>query len=330
MPVEVVPMNLSGWSDVERWQRELRAKGVAETTIHEYETVIHRLLEASDKLNLSLPQSWTIEDVGAVLDAHGRVNWHHRVLKIYLKFLGNDVLQKYKILIPKHQHVGRWLTTPQVKTLLRESQVPTERMVVHLMVLLGLRRVDVLRLRIDDIDMNRNRIRVRGKGYRDGKERDIPFNPWTKETFKIYFQYRDLQKQLIEATHPGMGIEDSGQLIIYRSKNQLKGYKRSSIDLIIKRISKRCGFDFSAHDLRRTFGRLMYDETKNVATVSYALGHSNTETTIRYLGINFDDVQNGLAKVTDALSSLGPQQSHINNEVIDNGRNVSESAENGR
>ena len=46
---------------------------------------------------------------------------------------------------------------------------------------------------------------------------------------------------------------------------------------------------FGTHSLRRTKATLIYRRTKNLRAVQLLLGHSNLDSTVRYLGIEIDD-----------------------------------------
>ena len=46
---------------------------------------------------------------------------------------------------------------------------------------------------------------------------------------------------------------------------------------------------YGTHTLRRTKVSLIYRRTKNLRAVQLPLGHSNLESTVRYLGIEVDD-----------------------------------------
>src|SRR5438132_4934489 len=55
---------------------------------------------------------------------------------------------------------------------------------------------------------------------------------------------------------------------------------------------RKIGLDpaaYGTHTLRRTKAALIYRRTKNLRAVQLLLGHSKLESTVRYLGIEFDD-----------------------------------------
>ena len=48
--------------------------------------------------------------------------------------------------------------------------------------------------------------------------------------------------------------------------------------------------EYGTHSMRRTKASLIYRRTKNLRAVQILLGHTKMESTIRYLGIEVEDV----------------------------------------
>ncbi len=70
---------------------------------------------------------------------------------------------------------------------------------------------------------------------------------------------------------------------------------------IVERWVKCLGLDpvaYGTHTLRRTKVSLIYKRTKNLRAIQLLLGHSNLESTVRYLGVDVDDALE-LAEQTD-------------------------------
>ena len=62
---------------------------------------------------------------------------------------------------------------------------------------------------------------------------------------------------------------------------------------IVKSWVSQIGLDAAAygtHSFRRTKATLIYRRTKNLRAVQLLLGHTKLESTVRYLGIEVDDV----------------------------------------
>ena len=46
--------------------------------------------------------------------------------------------------------------------------------------------------------------------------------------------------------------------------------------------------DLDPHDLRRSYGRIMYEATKDIVLVKNLLGHSSVRTTQKYIGLHIN------------------------------------------
>jgi len=49
-------------------------------------------------------------------------------------------------------------------------------------------------------------------------------------------------------------------------------------------------YEYGTHSIRRTKVSLIYQKTKNIRAIQLLLGHSNLDSTVRYLGVELDDV----------------------------------------
>ena len=92
-------------------------------------------------------------------------HWHIAILAQYLQYAGNDVISHVGYLWPQDWRTGAdWLDTGQTRAVLNAVRTPAEALVVDLELRLGLRRVEVIRLRPQDVDFAHSKINVRGKG----------------------------------------------------------------------------------------------------------------------------------------------------------------------
>ena len=57
------------------------------------------------------------------------------------------------------------------------------------------------------------------------------------------------------------------------------------------------GFHFANHTLRRTFGRRLFHAEVPVETIFIFLGYGSTTETLKYIGVNLDDMDAGMAKL---------------------------------
>ncbi|MDG6226216.1 MAG: site-specific integrase, partial [Candidatus Thermoplasmatota archaeon] len=77
---------------------------------------------------------------------------------------------------------------------------------------------------------------------------------------------------------------------------RLTTLKETMADNMISAISERSGIIFTAHTLRRSYGRSLFEAGVPLVTIARILGHSSVKTTERYLGINDDDIAEGMTQ----------------------------------
>ncbi|MGA8663518.1 MAG: site-specific integrase [Thermoplasmata archaeon] len=175
----------------------------------------------------------------------------------------------------------RWLSQEQLVQLYRSSR-HRERAIVALEGFNGLRRVEVLRLRYQDVEFDNGRLRVLGKGRHGGKWRTIPISAETARAL------RDLPRP----AHPS-------QRVIPLS--------RSGADLCLRRAGRRAGFPqqgirVSHHDLRRTFGRLAHKAGMDLVQLKNLYGHASLDQTVHYIGLDEDEMRAGLERLTSMMA----------------------------
>ena len=62
---------------------------------------------------------------------------------------------------------------------------------------------------------------------------------------------------------------------------------------ILKKAASECGIqNFGTHSMRKTLAYQIYKETKNLALVMHMLNHQSSKQTMRYIGINQDEMDN--------------------------------------
>ena len=187
-----------------------------------------------------------------------------------------------------------WLTLDEATTALNAPLSAIQHLVIVLGVCMGLRRVEMVRLRMCDIDVNNQYVNVTGKGRAGGKLRIVPFHArfmpaltgWLKDRAQIIARSRTAPDNVL--------IWFDRQHHTAEAYNAVKG---SGIDGLVRRASQTVGVHFSAHTLRRTFGRLLWLAGVPVVTISKIMGHSSTEQTLTYIGANLDDMAQALDKL---------------------------------
>ena len=209
-------------------------------------------------------------------------------LRSLLRFVHNPASETPVILQADIRPCVDWLTPEEAQTVLNAPLHSIERLAVILCLCMGLRKIELIRLRLQDIDEDKEYITVTGKGRAGGKLRLVPFH----ERFKpALAEWLTVRKELVR----GSIYDAPDNLFIWldRQHREVKPYnavKASGMDRLIRRASERCGVHFSAHTLRRTFGRILWLSGVPVVTIAKILGHSSTEQTLLYIGANLDDM----------------------------------------
>ena len=208
---------------------------------------------------------------------------HFAALRQFLRWAGNPIADHPQVWrLPAGGHSRRrWLTKEQLKRLYSASR-GAARVLVGLEGLNGLRRVEVLRLRVRDVLLKEDTLSVRGKGGRGGKWRTIPLHPAVRT---------DLARWV--AGHSG------DDLVLPISK--------SGADLALVRAARVAGLGegirVSHHDLRRTFGRLAHEAGMDLVQLKNMLGHASVEMSVHYIGLDTVRMRDGVGKFARFMGS---------------------------
>lgn len=314
----------------ETWQSALRRfndsmiadRRLAPRTISFYRETVHAVLVFMEAHGLpTLPHQIDADAVNLLLDCMAREGLaiatrkgYISALKKYLAAFGNHSMEAVSVRFPHDMRPKvDWLTTEQARRLLSCQMTVLQRTVVHCELCLGLRRVEVIRLQVDDIHGSEGYITVRGKGPQGGKPRAVPF---TKDTAAVLGSATAWRMELIESCPDVPAVDVPGNLILWRKAGRLFAYSEEGYGLdkaVTNPLSKMLGFRFSNHTLRRTFGRAMYRADVPVPTIAKILGHESTEVTLRYIGVDLDDMRSAMAVDIYRINE-GVNQMAINQE----------------
>ena len=158
----------------------------------------------------------------------------------------------------------------------------------------ALRRIEVQRLRVNDLDFEGSRMMVHGKGRNGGKWRTIPMTESAKTVLQPLAQGRVPGDYVFPGIWSGRPLSHSGT------------------DQLIQRSAHFAGFPTNAngwalvshHDLRRTFGRIAYYAGMNLVELKNFYGHTSIDMTAHYIGMDEDRMRDGLAKFDARMGNL--------------------------
>lgn len=154
-----------------------------------------------------------------------------------------------------------------------------DRAIFSLLYGCGLRVCEVRGITLADLDMRTRRVHVIGKG---GVERNVPIPDGTIADVDAWLELR-----------PRTPLAESSVLFPGRRPDGTRG--QEAIWYKVRSIAKRSGVSrpgrFHPHLLRHAFAVHMLRGGCDLRALQLLLGHANIETTMRYLGIEIDELQ---------------------------------------
>lgn len=245
---------------------------------------------------------------------------------LYRKFLGQEVgdLSDFKR-SSRQAKLPVVLTKQEIKSFFRALD-PRYRLMAGLLYGSGLRRIELLRLRVHDIDQSHLQIRIwNGKGY---KHRLTTLAPELIPAIKRQIQRVQalLSEDLEIQGYTGVWMPDalarkylsaskeigwhylfpSSRLSIEPGTNNLRRdhLDESALAKVIRHASRMAGFTVSItpHTLRHSFAIHLLQSGADIRTVQQQLGHSDVKTTEIYTHVLKQGAQGVKSPLSDLLS----------------------------
>ena len=164
-----------------------------------------------------------------------------------------------------------WIGREELTRLFRRSEGRL-RVRVILQGFHGLRECEVRRMRFRDIDLATAHptLTIRGKGRFGGRFRTIPVDPLTRHVLAEWSDGR------------------SGDELVYPVGHSMADYE-------LAQLGENAGTSVrvTGHVLRRSFGRLAYQAGVPLPTIQRIYGHSSLDETVRYVGVDQDEMRKG-------------------------------------
>jgi len=220
--------------------------------------------------------------------------WYLCMYNKFMLFFDNLTMQKMGLSWPHDRRVHvDWLTADDARKLVNYPMNLDQQMAIHLELCMGLRRVEVIRLKVSNI--YQDHIDVRGKGRYGGKWRSIPYSKDIPYIIERYNKKRNALIREVKLINPAVIVP--GELFIYRKGKELYSYgeKGSGFDAAyIHTVRDEIGFHFSNHTLRRTFGRTLWKNKVEIEKIAEIMGHESIDVTMKYIGVNMDDMSDAM------------------------------------
>ena len=138
---------------------------------------------------------------------------------------------------------------------------------------LALRISDLLRLQYADLNLNERTVTL--TEAKTGKRKTLRLNSTALAIIN--------QRKTRHPDHTWLF-----EVTCNRAKQQ--PIHRSSVSRAFKAVGKQLGLTLSTHSMRKSRGKALYDDGVPIEKIAKVLNHSNTTSTLRYLGITQEEV----------------------------------------
>lgn len=272
-------------------------------TIDTYKRAIVRLIE-----NLNLK---TFDDFRAITPRDGlrhqqmlardmkasSVNTYMRPINamfnwfVNYEYLDDNPFSRVKAM-DEPQNVQTFLTRKEMREIIDNTKGTEEKLMVLLLLTMGLRRSELVNIKVDDI-VGGTHIIINGKG---NKQRALAIHDDVVPHLKLWLQIRSIK----------FAHRDSPYLFISGRGDKYAG---NTIRERLKRIMERAGFDedrideIHPHTLRHTFTANLFDADVDFYTAQMLLGHSSPQTTQRYAHLRSHRLDNAIKNQASVFDS---------------------------
>lgn len=166
------------------------------------------------------------------------------------------------------------LSREEVERLIQSAASPLHRIWLLVLYATGIRREELVQLKVSDIDSERMLIRIRqGKGKKD---RNVMLSPRLLQELRDYWRSANPKPETY--LFPSRGTHPNGDVPI-TSKSVWDAVQQAAV---------RAGLDKSVHPhtMRHCFATHLLESGADLRTIQLLLGHADLKTTSRYLHLS--------------------------------------------
>ena len=240
-----------------------------------------------NKVDYSQLRSWIVELVESKI-SNRSINRKISSLNTYYKFLlkiekikknplDNHRALKTKKIIQLPFSEKEVISALDINNFQNSFEGKRDRLIIEMLYSTGIRRIELIGIKIKDIDFSAKRIKVLGKR---NKERFIPMLESTISLLKEYMDYRNELKKIhnkdfLFLTSKGEKIYEN---LVYRITNKY-------FDYVSTKVKK------SPHILRHSFATHLLNNGADLNAVKDLLGHSSLAATQVYTNRSIEEIK---------------------------------------
>jgi site-specific recombinase XerD len=180
------------------------------------------------------------------------------------------------------------LTSTEVRQFLRTLRRYRDVAIAHLMLLCGVRCIEVLQLQTGDVLVDEGQLRIRGKGQR---ERVLPLPELVARSIAAYARWErpsDCATErlfvILQGPRRGSPMTIAGLRSLFRQRRRDRAVARAN-----------------PHRFRHTFGADMARSGVRLPILQRLMGHADSSTTLRYINLSMADIADEYRRVVEEL-----------------------------
>lgn len=205
--------------------------------------------------------------------SHSYINQMINSIKFYYEVVMGMPNRFYSIERPiKREQLPKVISLEEVQAIINNTNNSKHKCIVSLLYSAGLRRSELLNLKLEDIDSKRMVITVKnGKG---NKDRLTLLSQTVLENLRIYYKEWEPKNYLFESPHGGQ-------------------YSAASVIKIIKNAAKKGGIykNITPHMLRHSFATHLLENGTDLRYIQVLLGHNSSRTTEIYTQVAINNIK---------------------------------------
>lgn len=180
------------------------------------------------------------------------------------------------------------LNIDEVKKFIQGIKRCRDLAIVYLMLHCGLRSIEILNLKENDLSVLRRQLLIRGKGE---KQRMVHLPSFVVQILEKYQCYEK----------PKVCFTDAF-FVVLKGKKRGHPMTRSGLREIFRYRRKRSGVGkANPHRFRHTFGADMVRAGMSLVAVKELMGHQDIDMTIHYVNLSQNDIRDEFSKATEKI-----------------------------
>ena len=258
-----------------RFRNILKVKSNSKNTINTYCSCIKKFLEYFN--DYSEPKAINEKMISEFLtrfNSSSTMGQYHSSIKLFYKYVIKQPCKLKYIPYPEQsEQLPKVISRQKCIELVNSTDNLKHKAILYLLYDTGIRRDELINLKIKDIDSDQMILTVRkGKG---SKDRPTIINQVTIDLLRNYYKKYRPKEYLFEGQNGGK-------------------YSVTSVLKIVKNAAKKCKIlvNVTPHTLRHCFATHLLDSGIDLNKIQSLLGHNNIKTTEIYCKISTNHIKN--------------------------------------